>query len=83
MGNLGARLALPKTHLSEQALTLPHPQVDVVSRTQVLRQYRTVPARGGQIEVARSFTQIALQPALILRIQSARSAGSLTFAQGI
>jgi hypothetical protein len=68
LGDLGARLAQPKTHLSEQALTLPHPQVDVVSPTQVLRQYRTVPERGGQIEVARSFTQIALKPARILRI---------------
>src|SRR5271168_2466308 len=47
----------------------------------MLRQLRSVPQRGRQVEVSRGFAQVRLQLAPTLCIQRARSARSLAFAQ--
>src|SRR5882724_5240381 len=49
----------------------------------MLRQDRTVPEGGSQIEVTRGLAQITLKPPPILRIQRPRSSRSLAFPQSV
>src|SRR6266702_2943774 len=49
----------------------------------MLRQDRSVPEGGSQIEVTRGLAQITLKPPPILRIQRPRSSRSLAFPQSV
>src|SRR6266850_7618667 len=49
----------------------------------MLRQDRTIPEGGSQIEVTRGLAQITLKPPPILRIQRPRSSRSLAFPQSV
>ena len=59
--NLRARLAQPKTHLSEQSLALPNAQLDPVALAQMFGQDWSIPQARFKSEVARCFPQIRLK----------------------
>ena len=81
LGNLGARLAQPKAQLPEQALALPHPQVNLIPLGNPGRQGLAVPQSSAQPHIARHTAKGAIDLPELLLIQASGPAGSFPFLQ--
>src|SRR5664280_1845242 len=81
LGNLGARLAQPKAQLPEQALALPHPQVNLIPLGNPGRQGLAVPQSSAQPHIARHTSKGAIDLPELLLIQASGPAGSFPFLQ--
>jgi hypothetical protein len=81
--NLRARLAQPKTHLSEQSLALPNAQHDPVALAQMFGQDWSIPQASFKSEVARGPAQIRLNAMPLRFVQRTRTSGPLAFSQSV
>src|ERR1700687_1355132 len=81
LGYLRARLTQPKAHLPKHPLALAHPQIQAVVPAQMLGEQRSVPQIGLQPQGSRRATQFPLEFAPLSRLQPARPAAALPFAQ--
>ena len=81
--HLGTRLAVPETHLPEQTLTLPYPQLHAIVTPQVLGQQFAVPQVGLQAEVIRAAAQIPLQRRPLGRCERARTSAPFAVTQPV
>src|SRR6202158_3550349 len=81
--HLRSRLAQAKAELPEQALTLPHSQLNAETPAQVLRQQRPVPPIGCQAERPRGPAQIRCHLPPLTAIKLARPPGPLALAQAL
>ena len=81
LGNPGTRLAQPKAQLPEQALTLPHSQVNLVSLRNPSRQSLAVPQISAQSQIAGHTAKGAIDLSELLLVQAPGPARSLPLLQ--
>src|SRR3989338_4051230 len=81
LGDHGAGLAQPESHLAEQPLALAPSQRDLIPLAQMFGQQLAVPQGLGKAEVTRATPQVVFQGLPMCIGQSTRPPGSLTVLQ--
>ena len=81
LGNLRTRFAQPKAQLPEQALALPHPQVNLIPLRNPGRQSLAVPQSSPKPQISRHTVKGAIDLPKLLLIQASGPTRSFPFLQ--